>query len=245
MARNVTPQNNLQQTKLLEEVKTRYAHDPNVRAIFVSGSIARGEAGILSDVDVILIVAEPRGYVRFHTGDIEIEVDSLCLEDLPKRLAEDPMSSYTFAELRALHDPESLRPEIAKQAKDFQSGYKATNRAKGDLFVQLNHFRMKIKSAQMEGNVRKGIFFAELALEKIVGALYTLNNIISPPPAHAFKGLLALTIKPSEFPTLLRRLLEGEASERASASLELLDFLLPLLKPSMDDFPQHYQSWKG
>lgn len=229
--------------RLLEDVRTRFIADPNVRAIFVSGSAARGELGRFSDIDIVLIVKEKRPYVRYHADDLEIEVDSCTLEEIPARLQEKPTSYYSFSEIRALHDPDGLAVRIAQEVVRFRAAYRATPQLRGDLFVSLTHFRMKIASALDESDLRKAVFFAETAVEKIVEATFAVNDVINPPPTHAYRGLLTLTSQPPDFPALLDRLLTESSQVRAEASLMLLDWLIPLLRPAMSKFPLNYRPW--
>ncbi len=230
-------------TRLVEEVKIRFIADPNVRAIFSSGSVARGETGRFSDIDIVLIVKEKRPYVRYHSGDLEIEVDSCTLEEIPARLQKKPMTYYSFAEVRALHDPDGLAAQISEEAERFRAVYIATSQLKGDLFVRLTHYRMKIASALDERYPRKAAFFAEIAVWNMVEALYTVHDVISPPPTHAYRMLLTLTKQPPGFPALVDRLLTGGPEARAEAALELLDWLIPLLRSAMSEFPLHYRPW--
>ncbi len=232
-------------SRLVEEVKQRYIGDDNVRAILLSGSIARAQVGKFSDIDVVLIVKEKRPYIRYHAGDLEIEIDSQVLDDIPRRLQENPMSYYIFSELTPLYDPEGLHTSISGEARKFREAYKATHRVKGDLFVWLNHSKMKIESALDEGDTQKAVFFSEVTLWKMIEVLYVINDVVSPPVTHAFRGLLNLGKRPPKFPSLLGRLLEGQPGARVSATLELISFLIPFLQPSMKEFPQHYQPWEA
>lgn len=102
---------------------------------------------------------------------------------------------------------------------------------------------MKIASALDKGDLRKAVFFAETAVGKMVEATYTVNDVISPPPTHAYKGLLTLTRQPPGFLALLDRLLTGSSRVRTEATLALLDWLIPLLRPAMGEFPLNYRPW--
>lgn len=229
--------------RLLAEAKARYSEDTNVRAIFVSGSVARGEEKSHSDIDLVLIVREPRPYVRYHADHLWIEVDPYVLDRIPDALQADPMRYYVFAGIKAVHDPENLVTGLLAEAERFRQGYRASERLKGDLYVLLASRRTKIEAAVEEGDLQKAAFFAATTLQHVVQALYAVNDVVSPSPAEAFDGLIALRKQPPGFPDLLDRLLAGDAQARASAAIEMIDFLIPYLRPSMDQFPESYQPW--
>ena len=83
------------QTKLVE-VQRRFANDPKIEifsdnevTVFVAGSLARGEAGRLSDLDLFLLTKTPASN-RSHLQDIEILATAI---DINRELQYEPFSN--------------------------------------------------------------------------------------------------------------------------------------------------------
>lgn len=230
--------------ELLREVAGRFERDPNVRAVFVSGSVARGEATPSSDIDVILIVKRPTPFVRFHKDTIHIEVDAVELEKIRERLNADPTSYYIFEEVKPVHDPENLLRDVHAILRSFKERYSTPHLVKGDLYFVLNDFRRKIQSLKDKSDNPGASFHSQLALGETIKGLYVINDVIPPPRNRMLRMSRELRITPPHFERLLRTILEGESETRISAVSELLDFLLPHLKPSLERFPEYYRPWE-
>ncbi|MBN1556095.1 MAG: nucleotidyltransferase domain-containing protein [Phycisphaerae bacterium] len=82
--------------KLLQEIKTRLleTHGRRLRGVVLYGSEVRGDAGLDSDVDVLVLLDDPIDYGR----DLETNLDalySLSLE-LGRRISAKPVSARQY-----------------------------------------------------------------------------------------------------------------------------------------------------
>ena len=181
----------LMQEILLGQAVARFKKDRNVRAIFVAGSFARGEHHALSDIDLVLIVKKPRHYVRYFYKAVHIEVDSLTLAEVAKRLRVDPISYYALVELKPLFDPDHLAPKIAAVVKRASSQYRASDLVKADLYIQLVHYQLKLIAATKKHDQIKFGTLLLPAQEKCLLGLAAINDFIPMPPLRFFERQVA------------------------------------------------------
>ncbi len=183
--------------KALKTVEQKYARERNIRAVFVVGSVARGTATGLSDIDLIHIVRRPRRYIRYFVGKTHIEVTSLTLRELPDRLRSQPVSYFSFREMLPLYDPEGLYRPVMRRLKVWRSRYHVDAKTQGDLYIILDHIQRKIISAQKSRNNARALFFSSVGLEQTLAGFFAFNDLLIP-PAGEMMALLP-TIKKSRF----------------------------------------------
>ena len=231
--------------KLVKQVVKRYSHNKNVRAIFAVGSIARGDANAFSDIDLLVIVKKSVNYVRYDAGGTHIEIDSVTLNDVKKKLTNDPVQAYILSDFLPLFDPQRLEPNVLRIVNNFKKSYQVPGLAKADLYIQLVHHKLKIQSAIARKKPERAAFFAGTALEKCSGATYAVNNAIPRPAYQILQHYDELPKKPRNFAELLRRATVGATKQRTQAIVTWIDYLLPLLKPAMAKFPKYYKPWRA
>ena len=233
----------LLQEKLLEQVIARYRQNSNVRAIFVAGSFARGDQHALSDIDLVLIVKKPRHYVRYFHDGVHIEVDSLTLAEIPRRVRADPTTYYSLAKLKKLFDPSRLARQVATLVTRSNEKYRVTDLAKADLYFQLVHYRLKLLAAQKNSDFVKVGMLIPPAQEKCLQALAAINAVPPLPPLQILHEFGSLKKVPPALAKLLHELATGGTSKRMRAVLRTMDFLIPRLEPSLRKFPTYYKPW--
>ncbi len=231
------------QHKLLAQALDKFKKDRNVRAIFVAGSLARGDANTYSDVDLVVIVKKPRQYVRYFYKEVHIEVDSMMLARLVPRLKKNPVDYYSLIGIKPLHDPSSLYPKILQQLRRFRVKYRASTLAKADLYIQLFHYRAKFQATSRLNHPSRAEALSLVAAIKCFEALAHINNAIVPPLKEFALVAKDFKARPKNIDRLLARMVRGNADQRIEACSIMIDFLLPKLAPSIKKFPKFYQAW--
>lgn len=82
--------------ELLTEIKARLqaAHDSRLRGVVLYGSEARGEAGPDSDIDVLVLLAEPVDYGRDLETNIRALFPLAC--QIERRISPKPVSADEY-----------------------------------------------------------------------------------------------------------------------------------------------------
>ncbi|MFX1283021.1 MAG: nucleotidyltransferase family protein [Promethearchaeota archaeon] len=65
--------------QIIYKLKQHFMDDPNVHALIINGSVARGSAGPESDVDFVLVVSEEEYENREHNNKIHFSCNSFCI----------------------------------------------------------------------------------------------------------------------------------------------------------------------
>lgn len=227
--------------KTLHSVEQKYSRDRNIRAVFITGSVARGTATKLSDIDLVHIVRRPRPYVRYFSGQTHIEVLSLTFEEITKHLRQQPITLFSLWELRSLYDPEHLYLIIKKLLRTWRKKFHVEPKTRGDLYITLDHIQRKIISAKKAGDNVRALFFAIVGLEPILAGFFAANNVLIPPASEMIELLPMIKKKPAHFDRSVKTIIQGSNREKIQGTLGLLNFIVPRLRPAMRYFPRNYR----
>jgi len=231
--------------KLLDGIVDRYRDDKNVRAVLIGGSVARGEASGLSDFDIFLLVKEKTGYIRYHTGGIFIEVDSLTLSEVKQRLKATPEAYFSLIESKALWDPQGLHQKVIDLAEAFRESYKVTELMKADLFIKSVNCCNKLTSALDKKDSFLIAYHTALSLDVFYPALFALAGRITPPMTHAWKFAPKLKHIPLEYARFRRAFGAGRVGHSGRLMLKMMEKLTISLEPSIHKFKKFYKEWKA
>lgn len=95
------------QCAAIERLRDRYGDDPDILAVVVIGSVARGEARPDSDVDCVFVVAEDERARRAERGEVGIDADDL---------GDGTHVGGQFVDMRQLRETAERGPEPARYA---------------------------------------------------------------------------------------------------------------------------------
>ncbi|MDQ7814637.1 MAG: nucleotidyltransferase domain-containing protein [Patescibacteria group bacterium] len=230
--------------KLLDQIVERYRDDKNVKAVLIGGSMARGEENVFSDFDIILIVKEKTNYVRFHTQDVFIEVDSITLVEVRQRLKATPEVYFSLTESKALWDPEGLHRRILELLKAFHESYKVAELTKADLFIKSVNSCNKLAAALESRDDFLIAYHTALALNVFYPAVFALADEIAPPMTHAWKFISGSPATPVEYTRFRRALGAGRVGDSGKLMLKMMKGLSGQLEPSIHRFKKFYKEWR-
>jgi predicted nucleotidyltransferase len=231
--------------KLLDQVVARYQRDSNVRAIFALGSIARGDTNAFSDIDLLVIVNKSVAYVRYNAKGRHVEVDSVVLGSLLKKLKADPIQAHILSDRLPVYDPERIEPKIDAIVSRFKRSYRTPDLVKADLFIKLTHHKLKMQSALSRNDLERAAFFASTGLDTCSAAMYAINNSIPRPAYQILRFYSELPKRPAGFTGLLKSATLGRPRERVDAMIRWIDFILPHVQSSIKKFATFYKPWRA
>lgn len=114
----------MQHPEVLEEVLRELRAAPGVRAVFLTGSHARGEADEFSDVDVSVLVSSDefvRNDVAYRRG-VLVSVERSTAPHRERAFSEPETTLWNLLSLRSgvpLHDPDGVFADLQRRARAF------------------------------------------------------------------------------------------------------------------------------
>lgn len=191
------------------------------RAIFVTGSVARGDATTGSDLDLLVVTKKGHSFKEKTVDGVVVEIKSNSLIGFKNKMKKDPMNIYQWIDARAVYDPEGLLIELKVLAQEIFDGYKPLTFPT----KWLSSAKSKILGAHASGNTPFLSFHVSNNLWKVVETFYVINGVPTPPSSTAFKNIKTLKKLPENFDFLWEQSLKGELEERAHTMILFIEFL--------------------
>ena len=198
--------------------------DPDVRALAVVGSLARGDALPGSDVDLLVVVTDEAllDVPRIIRSGCVVEQHRYTLAAARDRFDRRPAHVYLLLDSVPLYDPEGLFGELVEAAKARQKTYQMPTRDIDLKRYWWRKVRSKLKNALERDDTLLAGFLASTCSAEIVSDLFALEGRPPPPVGGTAFARLA-ELQTSED---VSALFDGDSIERAQAALRLLDPIL-------------------
>jgi Nucleotidyltransferase domain len=217
----------LHHRRILEAVLLQLRQDPEVIAIMLAGSVARGDALPKSDLDIHLILKA--GKTRaFHSEDpdgVPIEFHAHDLEAALHRLKRHPSWSYAYCDGIALFDPGGHIEALKAQAAEILTTYRTPDKECQDILYWLTSSARKLRAAMSANDpLREGMIVSTTAW-KILEGMFAVNHQPTPASGEMLARVLKLQRVPAELELILEGMFTGGHDERVAVTLELLDWV--------------------
>ncbi len=223
--------------ELVQFLKTK----PGVRAIFIHGSIARGEIDEWSDIDVLVVTLRKTSFIRYVDGRLDMEVDAVCLDQVEERLRREPAICYAWSNLQAVYDPENLGATISATVKQCVREYETPKLFLADTYIRLRHLRQKCARGTFDTVVQSALTFT--VAQELIAAEFGLRNRILPPAMIIVPMYFQQTFSSPAMKTIIRSAVKG--TKRSQLFVSTIDHMLARLAPVMRNFPQYYRNWNN
>jgi hypothetical protein len=212
---------------LLAEEIARYEQDPEVMALMLQGSVARGEVSPRSDLDLFALLGDgfSRPFRHEMRRGVLVECHFANAANAQRNLAERPMLAYGFLEGKPLFDRAGSLDAIIVYAKEVLRTYVVADQERRGLHYWLTSAKLKILAALSEGNEREAGYLTAVTTWQIISGLWMVNRQPVPPAASALRYLQRLSTRPPDLEATLDRLFLAEHPTSAQAALELLTWL--------------------
>lgn len=211
-----------QQNIVLEKIAATFKENKNNIALLVTGSVARGEAGENSDLDLLLVTKHGASFEEFDSEGVLVEIKSNTLQGFKEKMDESPMNIYQFLDAKLVLGLEDTLSDLQTYASKILENYKSAEIPQ----KWLQSAKKKIVSAQEAHDELNLGFQTSNILWKIVEGFFALNSQPLPPNTTAFRRITLLPNLPAHFEELWKNALTGDLEGRSLATLKLIDYLV-------------------
>ncbi len=196
-----------------------------VQAVFLAGSVARGEHLATSDIDLLVVDADAgHAMSRSCEDDILVEVITHTRQEWIDRF-DRPKASWLYAFLDAvvLHQVDDTGDQIKVAALDARDSYRASKQLRSELATRLWHGQAKLARVSPDDQIGMG-YWAALCVETILDGLFTIHDVPLPAGSRRLAHLNEVPLTQRER-VLLDTYLTGSAGDRFAATVRLCDHL--------------------
>ena len=174
-------------TKQYDEAASRAAslarrEFPHLTGIFVHGSVARGEPGPFSDIDMVCVTNQKKKPWDFSyfDQDIYVGVGFLSVSEL-KREFKDP-NSFFWAKgsadaTRILHDPQGVLRRIMQRWKKTEPSHQLLEKSLWDEYHNMIEYSGKIRNGWLKSDEYLTRYSARVIAQHAQRAIMTLNEL--------------------------------------------------------------------
>ncbi|HSX39064.1 MAG TPA: nucleotidyltransferase domain-containing protein [Candidatus Saccharimonadales bacterium] len=215
--------------EIIQHLKNEYEKNPNVKAMLITGSVARGEAVHGNDLDILLVTSGEKISKEYYEGNSLVEIGTILLPEGLEKIEKNPMRVYMFLDAKAIFDKENCLQTLQQKAHEVFDSYKSSQEDKSKSKKWLSSVVDKINASKSNGDMLKIGFQVSNVLWPLVEGLYLINNTITPASTSAFRRIKTLKNIPPDFETLWTKMLLGNLEDRTTATLKLIEFVLSKL----------------
>ena len=155
---------------------------PNITGIFVHGSVARGEPGPFSDIDMVCVTGSKRKRAEFSyfDEDIYVGVGFLSVAEL-KREFSDP-NSFFWAKgssnaTRILYDPKGVIRRIMQHWRRTEPSARLLEKSLWDEYHNLIEYSGKLRNGRLKRDEYLTRYSARVMAQHAQRAIVTLNEL--------------------------------------------------------------------
>ena len=208
--------------------------DPEVSGFLVQGSVARGDAYPVSDLDLYVLLGDGirRPFQSTYREGILVEVKALDRHQALAQCTETPMGVYQFLDAVILLDHEGELGRLRDRARDLFERYRPPEAELQSLRYWLESALVKIQAAGRAQDDVKASFVVATTSWKIIEALWAVNQKPVPPNGAVLFHLKDLTVGPPDLVGAIHGMVAGDASRRIDQAVRLIRWLLPRLTGS-------------
>jgi predicted nucleotidyltransferase len=212
--------------QIINEIKEKYIADKSTVALFVIGSVARGDYSTTSDIDLILITEqEPENnFEESLVNNLVVEIKKGTVTQYQAKMKEDPMQVWQFLDAKVLFDKNECLQALHNTASEVLTAYTPKNM--DAVLKWLSSVKIKIQSAKTVNDTAMIGYQVSNILWKVVQGLYETNNMPTPASTTAYRRIASLKVLPKDFEKVWNEALTGDFAARTTATVSLIDFIL-------------------
>jgi hypothetical protein len=213
---------------ILDEVK----RDGEAIGLLLKGSVARGDAYPGSDLDLQVLLGD--GCSRtFRAEDKQgVLVEWTYVDGALARstLERDPMNVYAYLDGRILYDPHGRLRALTGVARARYEAYRAPVREKRRIAHWLQSAKTKIVAARDAGDELRASYVASTTSWVILEGIWAACDKPVPPSGALWAHIPDLSTSSADVEACMQRLFGEDTSDRVVATLEIVDWVVPLLE---------------
>jgi len=155
---------------------------PNVIGVMVHGSVARGEPGPFSDIDLVAVTVRGRKPSEFSyfDGDIYVGVGFLRVTELEREFG-DPKAFFwargSANASRVLYDPKGILKRILARWRLAKPSQQILEKSLWDMYHNIIEYSGKLRNGWCNRDEYVTRYAAQVIAQHVERAIITLNNI--------------------------------------------------------------------
>lgn len=214
--------------KLVQTILNECLSVDKVHGFMLIGSVARGDAYPESDLDLYILLEEGQKK-NFHSEtrkDILVEYKYADVNQVQVNFKNNPMELYSFIEGKILFDKSGeLKKLKAIATYEFENYHVSRDKVR-EISHWLHSSFIKIKAALKANDELKASYIIHTSTWTLLEGICAINNKPVPPPGSALMYIQVLPNKPIHLEALLHKLFLGDTTERISAAIALIEWIL-------------------
>src|SRR5207249_263414 len=188
-------------TRAMVLVRRNY---PNVVGVLVHGSVARGEPGPFSDIDLLAVTSrgkKPSDF-SFFDGDIYVGVGFLRVAELEKEFS-DPKAFFwargSAKSTRVLYDPKGILKRILARWRSEKPSHQILEKSLWDTYHNIIEYSGKLRNGWRNRDEYMTRYAAQVIAEHVERAIIALNDLSIISENYLWHQVLKAKKRPSHF----------------------------------------------
>lgn len=211
---------------LILKYKNKFIKNRYVSGMMVIGSVARGTASKISDLDILILRNKERKktFREFCDNGVLIETHNLTYGQLIDKLASGKKSYYAIFEGIIVFSKDNSLEKVKKYSESKLEKYKYTKKEKRKLKRYLEIVKIKVSAALFKDDEIQASFILTVNFWKMIEGIFLVNNRPAPPNGSALFYLYKLQKKPTV--KNIKFFLVDSIKNRINYGMNLIDWIL-------------------
>ncbi|SRR6266568_2641130 len=221
---------------------------PHLAGILVHGSVARGEPGPFSDIDMLAVTKQKRKPSEFSyfDGDIYVGVGFLSVAELEREFT-DPKAFFwargSAKATRILHDPKGVLRRIMIRWKKAKPSYQILEKSLWDEYHNIIEYSGKLRNAWLKRDEYLTRYSARVIAQHVERAIIALNDLSIISENYVWQQILNARKRPkhlgTDYPLALGIRGTRETSKVYRSALRLCKETLRLIRNEFGEKTTH------
>jgi predicted nucleotidyltransferase len=223
---------------------------PNVIGVLVHGSVARGEPGPFSDIDLVAVTRRGRKPLEFSyfDGDIYVGVGFLGVTELEREFS-DPEAFFwargSAKVTRVLYDPKRVLKRIIARWRFAKLSQQILEKSLWDVYHNIIEYSGKLRNGWRNRDEYMTRYAAQIIAQHVERAIIALNNISIVSENYVWHQVLKAKKRPShlgiDYPIARGIRATKETSKIYRSTMRLCSETLRLIRKDLREKAKHKQ----
>jgi predicted nucleotidyltransferase len=223
---------------------------PNVIGVMVHGSVARGEPGPFSDIDLVAVTGRGRKPSEFSYFDsaIYVGVGFLRVTELEREFS-DPKPFFwargSAKATRVLYDPKGVLKRIIARWRFAKPSQQILEKSLWDVYHNIIEYSGKLRNGWRNRDEYMTRYAAQIIAQHVERAIITLNNISIVSENYVWHQVLKAKKRPShlgiDYPIARGIRATKETSKIYRSTMRLCSETLRLIRKDLREKAKHKQ----
>jgi hypothetical protein len=213
---------------IIERRVAQVALDPQILALWLIGSLARGDALPGCDIDVVEVRAPGCGKPFSHHEEEGVVVETHAQDEqgLRELARSRPAWTYAFLDARQLVGAGDVTSRLQAYAQETLNAFRADPAERSKNAWWIASAQRKIAAAVAAGDSLRAGFLCSTNAWQVLEGLWLINDRPMPASGGVLAHGKALRLLPEDAQETLRAMFSGANDERVRATLLLIQWVL-------------------